>query len=176
MLLQPTETVKMPPPPCEMWYFSVVSQVVITINSPGGVARGRQDLRVVKETAAGQVTWEETSERVSSVRVRLSWLGETRWHPPHLCVRPAPWGSWGWRPWCCTLCTCCPDRRWPPGYRRGRRRRSSPRRTLVGRRPSGREKLEISVQVIRSLHTSGSNRRDFPPDTTETEVKPPPDT
>lgn len=27
------------------------------VSSPGGVTRGRQDLRVTKETAAGQVTW-----------------------------------------------------------------------------------------------------------------------
>lgn len=127
----------------KMWYSSVVSQ---EFDSPGGVARGRQDLSVAQETAAGQVTWEETSQRVSSARVRPSRLGgATRWRPPHLCVRPAPWGFWGWRPWCCTPCTCCPDRRWPPGYRRGRRRRSSPRRTLAGRRPSEREKLEIWV-------------------------------
>lgn len=59
----------------------------------------------------------------------------------HLCVHPAPWGSWGWRPWCCTLCKCYPDHRWPPGYQRGRRRRSSPRRTSVAQQPAAGQNI-----------------------------------
>lgn len=68
--------------------------------------------------------------------------------PSDLCVRPAPSGSWGWRPWRCRPCTCCPDRRWPPGFQRGRRRRSSPKQTLEGQRPAGKWKVGFDLKTV----------------------------